>query len=158
VNASSTLVSSRRASGFTLLELMIVLAIIATLSAMVVPRYSRAIEQSQETVAVDDIKAIQTSIASYQNQHGSRPATLDDLPDAPFIDPWGNPYQYLDLSTTKGRDKSRKDKFLHPLNTAYDLYSMGPDGDSQIPLMAKASRDDVIRANDGGFVGVAELY
>lgn len=54
--------------------------------------------------------------------------------------------------------KKRKDKSLHPLNTDYDLYSMGPDGRSVSPLTAKASRDDIIRANNGGFIGVAEDY
>jgi general secretion pathway protein G len=148
----------RRARGFTLLELMIVLAIIVTLSAMVAPRYSRAIDQSKETVAVEDIKAIQAAIDFYENQHGFLPASLADLPDAPLVDPWGNPYQYLDFSKAAGADKPRKDKFLHPLNSFYDLYSMGPDGESQTPLTAKASRDDIIRANDGDFVGIAELY
>ena len=54
--------------------------------------------------------------------------------------------------------KKRKDKSLHPLNSDYDLYSMGPDGRSVSPLTAKASRDDIIRANNGGFIGVAEDY
>ena len=45
-----------------------------------------------------------------------------------------------------------------PLNSTYDLYSMGKDGQSQSPLTAKASLDDVIRANDGGFIGLAAHY
>ena len=54
--------------------------------------------------------------------------------------------------------QKRKDKSLHPLNSDYDLYSMGPDGQSQTAITAKASRDDTIRANNGGFIGVAEDY
>ena len=42
-----------------------------------------------------------------------------------------------------------------PLNTDFDLYSMGQDGASKGPLSAKASRDDVLRAGDGTFVGPA---
>ena len=72
-------------------------------------------------------------------------------------DPWGNPYQYLSMDGAKVGQK-RKDKSLHPLNSDYDLYSMGPDGQSQTALTAKASRDDIIRANNGGFIGVAEDY
>ena len=147
-----------RRCGFTLIELMIVLAIIATLSAIVIPRYRQAVEKSKETVVIDEIKAIQAAIDFYENDHGFLPASLDDLPDGPFLDPWGNPYQYLDFSKAKGNDKPRQDKSLHPLNSTYDLYSMGPDGKSQTPLTAKDSRDDIIRANDGDYVGVAELY
>ncbi|HRC45374.1 MAG TPA: hypothetical protein PLT27_15085, partial [Nitrospira sp.] len=51
--------------------------------------------------------------------------------------------------------KPRKDRFLHPINSDYDLYSMGKDGESVEPLTAQKSHDDVIRANDGGFVGLA---
>jgi general secretion pathway protein G len=55
-------------------------------------------------------------------------------------------------------DKPRKDKNLVPLNSDYDLYSMGKDGESQIPLTVKISHDDIIRANDGAFVGLAIDY
>jgi len=53
------------------------------------------------------------------------------------------------------KGKPRKDRFLHPINSDYDLYSMGKDGESVEPLTAKKSHDDVIRANDGSFVGLA---
>jgi len=49
----------------------------------------------------------------------------------------------------------RKDKNLTPINTYYDLYSTGKDGLSVSPLTAKHSRDDIVRANDGGFIGLA---
>ncbi|MFQ5988854.1 MAG: hypothetical protein ACE5K9_02950 [Candidatus Methylomirabilales bacterium] len=52
----------------------------------------------------------------------------------------------------------RKDQFLVPLNSDYDLYSKGKDGQSQPPLTAQARRDDIVRANDGGFVGLAPEY
>jgi hypothetical protein len=40
----------------------------------------------------------------------------------------------------------------------YDVYSKGPDGESKIPLTAKASHDDIVHANDGAFVGLAEDF
>ena len=40
-----------------------------------------------------------------------------------------------------------------PVNSDFDLYSMGPDGDSRAPFTAKASRDDIVRASNGGFIG-----
>ena len=51
-----------------------------------------------------------------------------------------------------------KDSALAPLNTDFDLYSVGPDGDSRLPLTAAASRDDILRANNGAFIGRAENY
>lgn len=47
---------------------------------------------------------------------------------------------------------------LNPLNTNFDLFSVGKDGDSRGPLNAAASRHDIIRANNGAFVGRAEDY
>ncbi len=58
-------------------------------------------------------------------------------------------------SGNASKGKPRKDRFLHPINSDYDLYSMGKDGESVEPLTAKKSHDDVIRANDGSFVGLA---
>ncbi len=52
----------------------------------------------------------------------------------------------------------RKDRFLVPLNSDFDLYSKGPDRKSVPPLTAEASRDDIIRANDGGYIGLASEY
>ena len=69
----------------------------------------------------------------------------------------GNPYEYLAFVSDQP-GKVRKDHALHPLNSTYDLYSKGKDGASQAPLTAQASRDDVIRANDGSFFGLASTY
>jgi general secretion pathway protein G len=52
----------------------------------------------------------------------------------------------------------RKDEQRAPLNTDFDLYSMGPDGASAAPLPAQPSRDDVVRADDGAFIGLAINY
>ena len=57
-----------------------------------------------------------------------------------------------------GGGGARKDKFLVPLNSLYDLYSMGKDGESVPPLTAAQSWYDVIMANDGGFVGLAKNF
>jgi general secretion pathway protein G len=56
-------------------------------------------------------------------------------------------------SLEKNRDEKRP--FLVPINTNYDLYNMGPDGRSGTPLTANHSRDDIIRANNGEYIGPA---
>jgi len=53
---------------------------------------------------------------------------------------------------------ARKDRFLVPLNSDYDLYSEGKDGESMAPLSAPQSQDDVVRANDGAYIGLASQY
>ena len=58
----------------------------------------------------------------------------------------------------KGKGGFRKDRFLVPINTDFDLYSMGADGASVGPLTSAVSRDDIVRANDGGFVGLASDF
>ena len=50
------------------------------------------------------------------------------------------------------------DKFLVPLNGDYDLYSMGADGETKKTLSAPASYDDVIRALNGGYIGLASNF
>ena len=50
----------------------------------------------------------------------------------------------------------RRDKNANPVNSDYDLYSMGRDGKSTAQFMAKHARDDIVRANDGRYIGLAE--
>ncbi len=165
-----------RKRAFTLVELMIVMAIFATIAGLAVPMYQSAKDQAVMLVTVQEMKMIQQEIDLYQMRNGFLPNSLDELTDfGDLVDPWGNPYQYVpfetqdDVDTGKGNGKGkgnqgggngqkRKDKFLVPINTYYDLYSMGPDGESVSPLTAKASRDDIIRANDGEYVGLASKY
>jgi len=126
------------------------------LAALAIPNYSRVRERAQVAKAIGDIRTIQLDIQDYTlTSGGTPPASLADVGRGGLLDPWGNPYQYLVIAGKKGKGGFRKDRFLVPINSDYDLYSMGPDGASAGPLSAKASRDDIIRANDGGFVGLA---
>jgi general secretion pathway protein G len=59
---------------------------------------------------------------------------------------------------SSAQTKARKDYSLVPLNTDYDLYSRGKDGQSAPPLPATVSQDDVLRANNGGFIGLASTF
>ena len=110
------------------------------------------------TRAIADIRVIE-EILTTREVDGELPGSLAEIGWGNRQDPWGRPYQYLSFAGLKGLPaKARKDRFLVPLNTTYDLYSMGPDGESKGPLSAKASRDDVLRAGDGSFVGLASEF
>ena len=91
------------------------------------------------------------------------PATLADISSSlpnNGIDPWGNAYVYLNIIDGGPGIKGqvRKDKKLNPINTNYDLYSMGKDGVTKKQLDNKDSVDDIVLAGDGGFVGLSSDF
>ncbi|WP_349814413.1 type II secretion system major pseudopilin GspG [Metapseudomonas boanensis] len=120
-------------SGFTLIEIMVVVVILGILAALVVPQVMNRPDQAKVTVTKGDIKAIGAALDMYKLDNFSYPSTqqgLEALVSRPSgnppaknwnkdgylkrlpIDPWGNEYQYLSPGS-KG---------------AYDLYSLGADG------------------------------
>ncbi len=150
----------RPGRGFTLIELLVVVAILATLTAIAIPAYSNYREKAKIARAISEIKILSQEIAGYgASNEGDLPTSLGDISRAGLLDPWGNPYQYLNYATVHGAGGGiRKDRSLHPLNSDYDLYSKGKDGLSQAQITAPLSQDDIVRANDGRFIGLAANY
>ena len=120
---------------FTLIEIMIVIMIIASLAAIVVPRLSGRSDQAKVSIAEADINSnISLALKLYQLDNGNYPASdqgLDALLVKPSsnpvpanwkepylekkpLDPWGNQYQY---KSPGARNTS-----------TYDLWSLGKDG------------------------------
>jgi len=149
--------------GFTFFEVMIVVAIIATLSAIAIPNYINYRYKAQIAATIAEIHLLEKKIHHYVVDNNDYPGSLDDIGTGPFIDPWGTPYAYLKIAGVDHKgggktDKRRKDHNMVPVNSDYDLYSKGRDGDSKAPFTAKHSLDDIVRANDGQFVGLAVDY
>jgi general secretion pathway protein G len=147
-----------RLAAFTLVELLLVVAIVAVLASIAVPSYSSYVDRARVVQAEGDIVQIELAVAQYLADHQVFPSTLSDLGRGTFIDPWGNPYQYLNLANIHGHGQARKDRSLVPINSDYDLYSAGKDGQSVPPLTAARSQDDVLRGRNGGFVGLAKDF
>ena len=119
--------------GFTIIELLIVIAMIATLTAIGIPVYANALNNAQVTKAIADIRTFEKEIAVYHLFNGRVPDSLAAIGRANWRDPYGNPYEFLNIPN-KGVGKARKDQMLVPLNSDYDLYSKGRDGLSKLPL------------------------
>jgi general secretion pathway protein G len=147
-----------RRNGFSLVELLITISIILTIAAIAVPNLMAAIDQARIAKAVGDIKALEGDIALYEIIFQVLPDDLSQVGYANRLDPWGSPYEYLNHTTMKGNGQARKDRFLVPLNSDYDLYSAGKDRSSVSPLTAKVSQDDIIRASDGSYTGLASQF
>jgi len=144
--------------GITLLELLLAMAILVVLAGIASVAYNGYIDTARITNAEKQIRMISLAIDDYYTEYKQYPAALSDVNINQLEDPWGNPYHYLNIASAGNIGAVRKDHNLVPLNTDYDLYSSGKDGKSAAPLTAKASLDDVVRANNGGFVGLASDY
>lgn len=124
--------------GFTLLEVMVVVVIIAIMAAAVAPALIGNIDDAQKKRVVSDLASIETSLNLYKLDNFQYPSTdqgLEALVSKPSgepaakswkkrlpktpIDPWKNPYKYLSPGS----------------HGEFDIYSLGPDG--------RQSEDDI---------------
>lgn len=111
---------NNRQSGFTLLEIMLVVAIIGVLLAAAIYKMAPTLIFAKTTTARGDIQGLRTMLLSYNGTHGYYPtgdqglaALVPQLMDSVPKDPWASPYIYR----CPGR--------ANP--TSYDLFSAGPD-------------------------------
>lgn len=136
-----------RCSGFTLLEILIVVGIIALLAAFVVPNLMGASEKAKEGLARSAVDSsngpIATALNLYKVAMGSYPRELKELsekPDndeqhkwsGPYVDinklkdPWGEEYQYR-FPSQHQNESSANHAYLTQEADKYDLWSKGPD-------------------------------
>ena len=156
---------NEQGAGFTLVELIIVVAIMGTLAAIAVPVYYVQIEKAKIAKASADIRIMEKEIIGFRLTSEDRqgdgtsdlPDSLADIGRGNLQDPWGNPYQYANHDNIR-KGQRRKYKRTVPLNTDFDLYSMGPNEITKAPITTKAGYDDIIRAGDGEYVGPASEY
>ena len=124
---------ARRARGFTLIEIMVVIVIIGLLAAVIVPTVMGKVDDARVAKAKADIQSLEAALSMYYLDNSKYPSSEQGLtalmqqPTDPSIkhwrpggylervskDPWGNPYLYT-FPGTHGKQ--------------YDLYTLGADG------------------------------
>ncbi len=108
-------------SGFTLIEIMVVVVILGILASLVVPAIMDRPDHARKVRAKQDVRTITNALNMYRLDHFGYPGTLNELSAGSSkylervpMDPWGNPYNYAHPG--------------HRSNAAFDLYSYGVDG------------------------------
>ena len=75
----------QRTSGFTLIELIVVMAIIASLLTLALPRYYHSLERSREAVLRQDLAIMRDAIDKFLADRGRYPATLEELAEKRYL-------------------------------------------------------------------------
>jgi general secretion pathway protein G len=143
--------------GFTLIEVLLAITLLAVLGGIALPLYQGYRERVREHQAATEIAAMSAAVQRFQLERRELPGALEDAGLGGRLDPWGRPYRYYNVEAN-GRGGARKDRRLNPLNTDFDLYSLGKDGRTRPQISQRDSEDDIIRASNGRFVGKAIDY
>jgi general secretion pathway protein G len=144
--------------GFTLVELMCVAGIIGILAAAAGLQVLNVIQDARYRRATMDLDSYHKDVQIHYATKGNYPDDWADLGySSPPRDPWGNQYVYQNHDHISAGAR-RKDGPTIPINSHYDIFSPGPDGAWRSDLTAAGSRDDVIVANDGQYIGKASDY
>jgi general secretion pathway protein G len=77
--------TSRTAGGFTLLELLVVLTILALLLTLALPRYFRSIDVAREQVLIENLRTTRDAIDKFYGDNGRYPASLEELTEKKYL-------------------------------------------------------------------------
>jgi general secretion pathway protein G len=159
---------TRWSQGFTLIELIVVLGVVSLLTMIGTAVYSHFIDRAKNTRAIAEIRLLEKEILEFWQTNDRLPDSLGELDRAALLDPWKTPYQYINFDTTSGVEEIRRTTTKKgngkgsgkstSLNEDFDLFSMGKDRMSAPDLSDASSQDDIVRADDGSYTGLASEY
>ena len=149
-----------------MVELVMVLGVLAVLTIMGIGVYSHFIDKAKNTRAIAEIRGLEKKILEFWQTNDRLPDTLAELDRPSMLDPWKTPYQYINFDTAPDWEEKRRTLGNNghgkgkgdPLNSDFDLFSMGKDRTSAPVLTDDTSKDDIIRANDGSYTGLVSEY
>jgi general secretion pathway protein G len=148
-----------RVKGFSVYELMIAVTVITILIAIAIPAFKTYQNERDQYQAIADIMELQGIIDKFYIVNNRFPESLNEVNLHNRRDPWGNPYYYTNIATGGGNGGGiRKDKKLQPVNSDYDLFSSGKDGETVANFGNSKSFDDIVRCNNGAYIGAAIDY
>ena len=157
---------TRWSGGFTIVELIVVIGVLAVLTIIGMGVYSHFIDKAKNTRAIAEIRGLEKEILEFWHTNERLPDNLGELDRAVMLDPWKTPYQYINFDTAADAEDKRRTKGNSgrgrgggdPLNDDFDLFSMGKDRTSAPVLTDDSSKDDIIRADDGRYTGLVSEY
>lgn len=141
-----------KSAGFTLVELIVVVAILVVLVATAIPTFNKYVNTTKVGTSATDLRQFENAITAYILDKNVLPPDLTAVGMGNRLDPWKRPYEYKNHSDVGAIPL--EDRFGVDLNTDYDLYSKGEDGASAEISPNPINEDDVVRVNEGSFFGV----
>ncbi len=142
---------------------MSVVIILGIAVALGYPKYLDNVTRARNVRAIGELENLTSELLGFHAANGAFPTSLAGISRGTLLDPWGNPYKYLSFATVPVNARgipqgSRRDRFNVPINTYFDLYSMGEDGATVPSLTSEKGRNDIIVARDGEFIGLGWKY
>jgi general secretion pathway protein G len=145
--------------GFTLLELLVVVAIVAVLAIIALPSYAMLKDLAKNARAETEVRMLEKGISLFVVDNNALPNNLTFLPEASRIDPWGHNYEYYKISSPNDANAyAITAPGVDQINTDYDLYSKGKNGQTTLALPDSTSTDDIVRCGELGKVVLAQKY
>jgi general secretion pathway protein G len=144
-------------AGVSVTELTIVLVIITAVVMVGVPAIGSYVDTIRNTAAVSRLTSLELCLDKYYAENGKYPESLAVIGKASLRDPWGRAFVYVPLSPDEKvrKETARKARGYRVINTDYDLYSPGKDGRTDPVINKERCWDDIVRAYNGSYAGVA---
>jgi prepilin-type N-terminal cleavage/methylation domain-containing protein len=138
--------------GFTLVELILVLALIGILATMSVPLYNNYTDKAKNAAAISDIGVLSNEITAFSLDHNyAKPLNLGEIGRDKLHDPWKRNYEYRSIGVLK-------DEYGVLLNgNSFDVFSKGKNGDTADVGGVPETKDDIARMGNGNSVGMRDI-